>query len=75
MKQSNTYHLRKFIEKASAIGPNQTMMITQKEALDISFALNDQLLYQGELEDEVRVLRSQLANVQSITIEMQGDKF
>ena len=75
MKQSNTYHLRKFIERASAIGPNQTMMITQKEALDISFALNDQLLYQGELEDEVRDLRNQLANVQSITIEMQGDKF
>lgn len=75
MKQSNTHHLRKFIEKASAIGPNQTMMITQKEALDISFALNDQLLYQRELESEIRDLKNQLSNLETVTIEMQGDKF
>lgn len=75
MKQANTHYLRKFIEKAGALGPNQTMMITHKEAMGISWSLNDQLLYQRELEEELRNLRDKLADVQSITIEMQGERF
>jgi hypothetical protein len=51
------------------------MMITHKEATGISWSLNDQLLYQRELEEELRTLRDKLADVQSITIEMQGEKF
>lgn len=75
MRQPNTHHLRKLIERVSGMNPNQTMTLPQKEALDISFALNDLLLYQRELEQENRNLRDQLANADKVDIEMQGGSF
>jgi nicotinate-nucleotide pyrophosphorylase len=75
MNQPNTHHLRKFVEKASSMGTGQPLMLSQKDATDISWALNNHLLYQRELEAEIRDLRDKLANIESVTVEMQGDRF
>ena len=51
------------------------MAFTHKELIDVSLGLSDLLLYQRELEQEIRDLKDQLANADKIEIEMQGGSF
>jgi hypothetical protein len=75
MKQPNTHHIRRFIDRSAGVGVGQSTAFTHKELVDVSLGLNDLLLYQRELELENRDLKEQIANSDKIDIEMVGDKF
>lgn len=75
MRQPNTHHIRRFIDRVSVVSIGGSMAFTHKELMDISLALNDLLLYQRELEQENKDVRDQLANADRIDIEMQGGDF
>jgi hypothetical protein len=75
MKQPNTHHIRRFVDRVAGVGATQSLAFTKKELDEISLGLVDLLLYQRELEQEIRDLRARLDSAESITVEMQGDKF
>ena len=75
MKQPNTHHIRRFIDRASVVSVGGSLAFTHKELMDFSLGLNDLLLYQRELEQKNRDLRDQLANSDKVEIEMQGGDF
>ena len=75
MRQPNTHHIRRFVDRASAVGPAQSLAFTKKELDDVVAGLTDLLLYQRELEQENRNLQDQLANSDKIEIEMEGGGF
>jgi len=75
MKQPNTHHIRRFIDRTSVVSPGGSMAFTHKELIDVSLGLSDLLLYQRELEEQIRDLKDQLANADKIEIEMQGGNF
>lgn len=75
MKQPNTHHIRRFIDRVSAVGPTQSLAFTKKDLDEVILGLTDLLLYQRELELETQELRNKLSSAETITVEMQGDKF
>ena len=75
MRQPNTHHLRKFIDRVSVVGTGQSMAFTQKELMNTSLALTDLLLYQRELENEIMRLKDEIAQADTVTVELQGGSF
>jgi hypothetical protein len=75
MKQPNTHHIRRFLDRAAGVTHGQVVGLNQKEIYDLSIGLNDVLLYQKELEDHIRDLQERLSAAESVTVEMEGEKF
>lgn len=75
MKQPNTHHLRKLIDRAAGVSVGGSIAFTKKEIEDISLGLTDLLLYQRELEQEIQDLRNKLSSAETLSVEMQGGSF
>jgi hypothetical protein len=75
MKQPNTHHIRKLIERTNVLNPTGTTTMPNQELINAALGLSDLLLYQRELEAEIRDLKDQIANTESVVIEMRGDTF
>jgi K+/H+ antiporter YhaU regulatory subunit KhtT len=75
MKQPNTHHLRRFIDRTSVAQQGQSQSFTYRELSDISMALNDLMLYQRELEQENQALKEQIRTAADLTVEMKGSGF
>lgn len=74
MKQFNPHNLRTYIDKVKGLKPGKHLM-DYNELNSIAIDLADLLLYTRELEDKVRELNKKLIEAESLTIEMQGEKF
>ena len=75
MKQPNTHHLRRFIDRAAVVSVGGSIAFTKKEMEDISLGMTDLLLYQRELEQEVKELKAKLESAETLSVEMIGDRF
>ena len=74
MKQFNPHNLRTYIDKVKGLKPGKHLW-DYNELNTIALDLADLLLYTRELEDSIRDANRKLAEAESLTIEMQGEKF
>jgi hypothetical protein len=75
MTLPNLHFLRRFVDRAESLKGEGTTQITHSEMRSVSLALGALLLYQRQLEDQVGDLQKQIADMDTVQVEMNGGNF
>lgn len=75
MVQINTTNLRNFVNKAKSNRGGGKTIFDNSELNSAALDLASLLLYVSDLENEIIRLKKQIVELETVTIEMQGEKF
>jgi hypothetical protein len=75
MVQINTTNLRNFVDKAKSNRGVGKAIFDNSELNAAALDLTSLLLYVSDLENEILRLKKEIAALEIVTVEMQGEKF
>ncbi len=75
MVQINTTNLRNFVDKAKSNKGAGKAIFDNSELNAAALDLASLLLYVSDLENEIVRLKKEIIELETVTVEMQGEKF